>query len=78
MLPLKDSGSGYYNPASVGGNNNAAVTRTAIAPIEAFTGMVDTRVRGRQMSFKLESTEVGVTWKLGVPRLQMRPDGRRG
>lgn len=78
LLPLKDSGSGYYNPASVGGNNNAAVTRTAIAPIEAFTGMVDTRVRGRQMSFKLESTEVGVTWKLGVPRLQMRPDGRRG
>ena len=78
LLPLQDSGSGYYSPASVGGSDSAAVTRTATTPIEAFTGIVDTRVRGRQMSFKLESTAAGVTWKLGVPRLQMRPDGRRG
>ena len=78
LLPLQDSGSGYYSPASVGGSDSAAVTRTATTPIEAFTRIVDTRVRGRQMSFKLESTAAGVTWKLGIPRLQMRPDGRRG
>ena len=60
------------------GNSNATVTRTATAPIEQFTGQVFTRLRGRQMSFKVESTAAGVTWKLGATRVDMRPDGRRG
>ena len=47
-------------------------------PIEQFTGQVFLRVRGRQMTFKIESTGEGVAWKLGTPRLDMRPDGRRG
>jgi len=78
LNPLENSGSGRYDPASVGGNSSATVTRTATVPIEAFTGQVYTRVRGRQMSIKIESTELGVTWKLGAPRVDMRPDGRRG
>ena len=78
LNPLENSGSGRYDPASVGGNSSATVTRTATVPIEAFTGQVFTRVRGRQMSIKIESTAVGVTWKLGAPRMDMRPDGRRG
>ena len=78
LNPLENSGSGRYNPASVGGSSNATVTRTATAPIEAYTGEVFIRVRGRQMSFKVESTATGVTWKLGAPRMDMRPDGRRG
>ncbi len=78
LNPLENSGSGRYNPASVGGNSSATVTRTAVLPVEEFTGQVFTRVRGRQMSIKIESTELGVTWKLGAPRVDMRPDGRRG
>jgi hypothetical protein len=78
LNPLENSGSGRYNPASVGGNSSATVTRTAVLPVEEFTGQVFTRVRGRQMSIKIESTELGVTWKLGAPRMDMRPDGRRG
>ena len=78
LNPLENSGSGRYNPASAGGNNSATVTRTATTPIEAYTGEVFIRVRGRQMSFKIESTDTGVTWKLGAPRMDMRPDGRRG
>jgi len=78
LNPLKDSGSGRYNPASVGGDSSATVTRTATVPVEEFTGQVFTRVRGRQMSIKIESTAAGVTWKLGAPRMDMRPDGRRG
>jgi len=78
LNPLENSGSGRYNPASVGGNSSATVTRTAVFPVEEFTGQVFTRVRGRQMSIKIESTELGVTWKLGAPRMDMRPDGRRG
>jgi len=78
LLPLQNSGSGYNDPTSVGGVDNGTVTRSAVVPIEQFTGQVFVRVRGRQMAFKLESTEIGVAWKLGTPRLDMRPDGRRG
>jgi len=78
LSPMENSGSGYNNPLSVGGNSASTVTRTATAPIEQFTGQVFVRLRGRQMAFKMESTELGVAWKLGIPRLDMRPDGRRG
>ena len=77
LLPLANSGSGYSDPASVGGNNSNAVTRTAVLPIEQFTGQIYTRVRGRQLAMKVESTGEGVTWQLGAPRIDMRPDGRR-
>jgi hypothetical protein len=77
MQPLKNSGSGYTTPPSVGGENNREITRTAVLPIEAFTGQIFTRVRARQMSVKVESTDLGVTWQLGAPRLDLRPDGRR-
>jgi hypothetical protein len=34
-------------------------------------------VRGRQVSFKIESSSTGIAWQLGSPRIDMRPDGRR-
>ena len=77
LLPLANSGSGYNNPLSEGGSNSAAVTRTATTPVEQFTGEVYTRVRGRQMAMKIASSAEGVTWQLGSPRIDMRPDGRR-
>ena len=77
LLPLANSGSGYNSPASEGGSNSRAVTRTAVLPVEAYTGQIYTRVRGRQLAIKVESTEEGVTWQLGAPRIDMRPDGRR-
>ena len=77
LLPLQNSGSGYNDPASVGGVNNATITRTAVLPIEEFTGQINTRVRGRQLAMKVESTALGVQWQLGAPRLDIRPDGRR-
>ena len=77
ILPLENSGSGYYNPLSVGGNSTATITRITTVPIEEFTGQVFVRIRGRQIAVKIESTGLGVTWKLGKPRLDIRPDGRR-
>lgn len=77
LLPLQNSGSGYNNPESVGGVNNATVTRSAVLPVEQFTGQIFTRVRGRQMAVKISSTALGVAWQLGSPRLDMRSDGRR-
>jgi hypothetical protein len=77
LYPYQNSGSGVNNPASVGGSNEATVTRTATIPIEQFTGQVYTRVRGRQLSMKIRSTELGTAWQLGAPRIDIKPDGRR-
>jgi hypothetical protein len=77
LLPLRNSGAGYTNPASVGGSNSAGITRTAVFPIEEFTGQVYPRVRGRQMALRIDSTTLGVAWQMGAFRLDLRPDGRR-
>lgn len=77
LYPLQNSGSGYNTPASQGGLNYASITRTAVLPIEQFTGQVYIRVRGRQLAFKIECNQLGATWQLGSPRIDIRNDGRR-
>jgi len=78
LQPMSNSGSGYNSPLSEGGNSANSVTRTATIPVEQFTGQVFTRVRGRQFAMRVESTALGVSWQLGIPRLDMKLDGRRG
>jgi len=78
LIPMQNSGSGYNNPISVGGNENATVTRTSTAVIEQFTGQVYVRVRGRQMILQVESNQIGCTWQLGAVRIDIKQDGRRG
>lgn len=53
------------------------VTKTASHPVEQFTDQVFTRLRGRSMSLRIESNQVGTAWRLGDPRLDLRTDGRR-
>jgi hypothetical protein len=77
IKPMQNSGSGYNNPQSVGGDASASITRTAVLPIEEFTGQIYTRVRGRQIAMEVRSTAAGVTWQLGSPRIDIRQDGRR-
>jgi len=77
LLPLQNSGSGYNVPPSVGGVDFGTVARIGTYTIEQFTGQINTRVRGRQMSFKVESDQIGTAWQLGAPRIDIRPDGRR-
>lgn len=77
LIPMKGAGSGFNNPQSLGGSSSAAVTRSATVPIEQFTNIVYIRVRGRQMIMKAQSTDLGVTWQLGSPRIDVRMDGRR-
>jgi hypothetical protein len=76
LIPMMNSGSGYNNPQSVSGNSSATVARTSTSVIEQFTGQVYVRVRGRQMIFKIESTDLGSAWQLGSPRIDIRSDGR--
>jgi hypothetical protein len=76
LIPLINSGSGYNTPQSVGGSSSATVTRLSTTTIEKFTGQVYVRVRGRQMIFKIESTDLGNAWQIGTPRIDLKLDGR--
>ena len=64
-----------------GGNylqsTSSAVTKSASVPVEQFTDQVHLRLRGRSFAMRVESTASGVGWRLGSPRLDVRPDGRR-
>tara|TARA_R100001591_G_scaffold95453_2_gene101261 strand:- start:267 stop:2132 length:1866 start_codon:yes stop_codon:yes gene_type:complete len=64
-------GSTYDNTSS------GSTARTATSPVEQFTDTLNLRIRGRSFNMKLESTEQGVAWKLGTPRVDIRPDGRK-
>jgi hypothetical protein len=70
-----------------GANYSAAATPTVTSTqnyqaqrnytVQQFTEIVYVRVRGRQMAFRISSDGLGVQWQLGVPSLDIRPDGRR-
>jgi hypothetical protein len=78
IKPMKNSGSGFNNPLSEGGNASAPVVRIAQAPIEEFTGQVFIRVRGRQFILRYESDQLGTAWQAGATRVDVKQDGRRG
>ena len=72
LYALQNSGSGAGTTAS------ANVTRGSSYVItEEYTGQIYTRARGRQLIFKIASNQIGTTWQLGAPRIDIRPDGRR-
>ena len=77
VKPRENSGTPYGqadNPQVQSAQNYTVVPEYTI---QQFDGQVYTRLRGRQMSFRIESTGVGVAWQLGSPRIDIRPDGRR-
>lgn len=77
LVPLKSAGSGYTVPASTGGNSAQPVIRSAVVPVEAFTPQISIRVRGRQLVMRISSDQPGVLWQLGLPRLDLRTDGKQ-
>lgn len=77
VKPRQNSGAPYGsadNPA-VRSADNYSLTRAY--NIQKFDGQVYTRLRGRQMAFRIESNTLGTAWQLGTPRIDIKPDGRR-
>jgi hypothetical protein len=72
LYGLTNSGSGVTS-----GKSRDVLKGSTYVITEEFTGQIYTRVRGRQMILKGESTKLGTTWQLGAPRLDIRKDGRR-
>ena len=77
VRPRQNPGSNYGladNPTVTSAQSYAGQTTYNV---QQFTEIVYTRIRGRQMAFKVESNSIGTQWQLGVPRIDTRPDGRR-
>jgi hypothetical protein len=77
VRPRQFPGSNYGNS-----NNPEVVSTVSYAGqrtynVQQFTEQVYVRIRGRQMAFKVGSDTLGTAWQLGVPRIEVRPDGRR-
>jgi hypothetical protein len=72
LYGLYNSGSGSIDSAGA-----PVVKGSTYVITEEFTGQIYTRVRGRQLIFKVDSNTLGTTWQLGAPRIDIRPDGRR-
>ena len=73
MIARNYNGTGT-NDGSVSGD---VVRSTILSGGLDYTDQVFMRLRGRQMALKVSNDTTGVKWRLGAPRLDMRPDGRR-
>ena len=71
-LDVKNAPDGTYNRSQTD-----AFVKTQAASVNLRTEQIDFRLRGRQMRFKISSDDLKVTWRLGSPRIDIRPDGRR-
>jgi hypothetical protein len=78
MRPMRNSGSGFTDPASVGGNDRQPAVRVASGLVEQYTEQLNIRVRGRQIAMRISSDGMGVRWQLGSPRIDTQPDGYNG
>ena len=58
-------------------SKSSAVTETATTPVEQFTEEAYIRLRGRAFALKVDSSTLDTQWRLGSPRVDVRPDGRR-
>jgi hypothetical protein len=77
VKPRQNSGTPYglADSPQVQSQNNYS-TR-GVYTVQLFDGQVYTRLRGRQLAFRIESSTLGVSWQLGSPRIDIRNDGRR-
>jgi len=66
-----------YNGGLQVSSDTANIVKSASVPIEQYTEKVDLRVRGRSIAIKISSDQVGTTWRTGLNRLDIRPDGKR-
>lgn len=77
VRPRQNPGAAYGTGATPTVESAQSYANQKYYTVQEFTEIVYTRVRGRQMAFKVSSNTVGTQWQLGVPRVDVRPDGRR-
>lgn len=66
-----------YNGGLQVSSDTANIVKSSSVPVEQYTEKVDLRVRGRAIALKISSDQVGTSWRSGLNRLDIRPDGKR-
>jgi hypothetical protein len=77
VLPRQNPGAQYGSsdlPIVASGQNYVG---QSTYEVQQFTQYAYCRIRGRQMALVITSSDVGVQWQLGVPRIDIKPDGKR-
>jgi hypothetical protein len=64
-------------PSNTAASSNTLPSVTGPFTINSSTDKVDTRVRGRLVSLKIENDAINQSWRYGTLRLDVQPDGRR-
>ena len=77
LLPRQNPGSNYGNSDLPTVTSGKSYVGQSHYEVQEFTEYAYCRLRGRQMSLVVYSNTLGVQWQLGVPRIDIRPDGRR-
>jgi hypothetical protein len=77
LKPRQNPGAAYNTSATPTVTSTQNYQGQRNYTVQQFTEIVYVRVRGRQLAFKISSDGLGVQWQLGVPSLDIRPDGRR-
>jgi len=77
MRPRQNPGSNYGTAGTPTVTSTQNYQSQRNYTVQQFTEIIYTRIRGRQMAFKISSDGLGVNWQLGVPSIDIRPDGRR-
>ena len=69
----------YIKPRNFPGTaySNTETGRVIETSVNIYTDQIFMRARARQMAVEIASTDLGVQWQLGSPRLDGRPDGKR-
>lgn len=52
-------------------------TRTSATTVDESVSFFNPRLRGRQLSVKFASNATDASWRVGVPRIDVKPHGRR-
>ena len=76
VRPKQNPGANYGTATSPTVTSAQSYAGQTTYLVQQFTEIVYSRVRGRQMAFKVESNSIGTQWQLGIPRIDVRPDGR--
>ena len=69
----------YIKPRNFPGSaySNTDSQQVIETSVDIYTDQIFMRTRARQMAIQISSTELGVQWQLGSPRVDGRPDGQR-
>jgi hypothetical protein len=77
LRPRQFPGSNYVGDDSKDVHSKNSFLNVRNYKVQQFTPQVFVRVRGRQIALRISSEDLGVAWRVGVPRVDVRPDGQR-